>query len=206
MNLLVIHLDVLSQIQAIHRQCNACESLLEACAEKINSIKKIISNNYSDYFHRLLFQCSAMILFGKFAVVLQCCHDVSSVINIRLSWLLSVTKIMWHSEDSNNNYYYYFNKVYNYCLLVVILESPVDQTCGRQQFLFRGGGGGEGCSLEYAVGVCRPVLQILTMFICSGGSLKNHTRFQTIMVKIYTRFQQQQQQHFYYLYRVQEVG
>ena len=91
-----------------------------------------------------------MILFGKFAVALQCCHDVSSVINLRLSWLLSVTKIMWHSEDNNNNnyYYYYFNKVYNFCLLVVILESPVDQTCEKQQFLPGGGGGGGGVFLE----------------------------------------------------------
>ena len=38
--------------------------------------------------------------------------------------------------------------------------------------------------LSYSFGVKKT-----NTFICSRGSLENHTRFQTIMVKIYTRFQ-----------------
>ena len=41
----------------------------------------------------------------------------------------------------------------------------------------RGGGGGEGYSWEFLVGVCSPVLQILTVF--QTKNVIFHTRFQT---------------------------
>ena len=119
----------------------------------------------------------------------------------------------------------------------IALENSPLETSYCLQGLPPGRGGG-GHSSEFLVGVCRPVLQILTQFqtkifhlphpfsdlaskihtrfqtfvvsndifwillflyysfgvektnsfIRSGGSLENHTRFKTIMVKIYTRF------------------